>query len=101
MTEDRTGPLRAPASKNELQSRTSGARSLNTAFGSFVEVFTLFFDNHLHNIMGFVGPHAAAEVEIERLASLRPSRSLIISASSLLPLCITIGGEFQHNCFGL
>ena len=73
VTEDRTGPLRAPASKNELQSRTSGARSINTAFGSFVEVFTLFWMNYLHNIMGFVGPHAAAEVEIERLASLRPS----------------------------
>ena len=74
VTEDRTGPLRAPASKNELQSRTSGAQSLNTASGSFVEVFKLFFwMNHLHN-MGFVGPHAIAEVEIERLASLRPSR---------------------------
>ena len=63
VTEDRTGPLRAPASQNELQSRTSGARSLNTAFGSFVEVFKLFRMNHLH-IMGFVGPHAVAEVEI-------------------------------------
>ena len=73
VTEDRTGPLRAPASKNELQSRTSGARSLNTASGSFVEVFKRFRMNHLH-IMGFVGPHAVAEVEIERLASLRPSR---------------------------
>ena len=72
VTEDRTGPLRAPASKNELQSRTSGARSLNTAFESFVEVFKLRM-NHLH-IVGFVGPHAVAEVEIERLASLRPSR---------------------------
>ena len=44
VTEDRTGPLRAPASKNELQSRTSGAGSLNTAFGSFVEVFKFFWD---------------------------------------------------------
>ena len=50
--------------------------------------------NHLH-IMGFVGPHAVAEVEIERLASLRPSRKLIISASSLLPLFITIGSDFS------
>ena len=40
--------------------------------------------------MRFVGPHAAAEVEIEPLASLRPSRKLIISASSLLSLFITI-----------
>ena len=91
VTEDRTGPLRAPASKNELQSRTSGAQSLNTASGSFVEVFKPFLMNHLH----FVGPHEVAEVEIERLASLRPSRKLIISASSLLPLFITIGSDFS------
>ena len=91
VTEDRTGPLRAPASQNELQSRTSGARSLNTAFGSFVEVFKLFRRNHLH-ITGLVGPQ---EVEIECLASLRPSRKLIISASSLLPLFITIGSDFS------
>jgi len=46
---------------------------------SFVEVFKHFWANGLH-IVGFVRPHAVAEVKIVRL------RPLAISTSSLLPL---------------
>ena len=88
--------LREPAGKIDLHSSEGEAsvRPSNCLLDRLLKCLSFFRMNHLH-IMGFVGPHAVAEVEIERPASLRPSRKLIISASSLLPLFITIGSDFS------